>query len=301
MDGAVVIVGGTSGLGLRLAETYAARGRDVVITGRDADRCVRRSPAGIAGRHGRRRSRFDLAEPETIAAAPRAGRRRRPPRARRDRARREPRRASTTSRARLRLVTLKLVGYTEVVHTLAPRLAPGRVDPPLRRAGAAPAVSGLDDGHDRERRRLRARRARWRVELAPIRVNAHPSRHRRRLARVGGRSPRRSSATSARTPLGRTVTMDEIVGRLDLPARERRRERGQPRGRRRMAAAVDRSASPSSGSGRWARRSRERILDAGYPLVVFNRTPERAEPLAARGRDGARLGRRRRSSARTSA
>ena len=31
-EGVVVIVGGTSGLGLRLAEKYAARGTDVVIT-----------------------------------------------------------------------------------------------------------------------------------------------------------------------------------------------------------------------------------------------------------------------------
>ena len=29
----------------------------------------------------------------------------------------------------------------------------------------------------------------------------------------------------------------------------------------------------------------ERLLDAGYPLVVNNRTPEKAEALAARGAD----------------
>jgi len=47
-DGAVVIVGGTSGLCLRLAETYAARGRDVVITGRDPARTADVA-ASIAG------------------------------------------------------------------------------------------------------------------------------------------------------------------------------------------------------------------------------------------------------------
>jgi short-subunit dehydrogenase involved in D-alanine esterification of teichoic acids len=43
-QGSVVIVGGTSGIGLRLAETYAARGRHVVITGRNVERT-----AGVAG------------------------------------------------------------------------------------------------------------------------------------------------------------------------------------------------------------------------------------------------------------
>ena len=37
-QGTVVIVGGTQGLGRRLAERYAERGRDVIITGRDAAR-----------------------------------------------------------------------------------------------------------------------------------------------------------------------------------------------------------------------------------------------------------------------
>ena len=65
-DGAVVVVGGTSGIGLRLAETYAGRGRKVVLTGRSADRC-----AGAAGAiEGDVDScALDLAEPEQLASA----------------------------------------------------------------------------------------------------------------------------------------------------------------------------------------------------------------------------------------
>ncbi len=37
------------------------------------------------------------------------------------------------------------------------------------------------------------------------------------------------------------------------------------------------------GLGKMGEPIAERVLDAGYPLVVFNRNPERARPLAARG------------------
>ena len=62
-----MIVGGTSGLGLRLAETYAARGRDVVITGRDAERCAGIA-AGIEGPGKIHFRALDLAEPEGLGA-----------------------------------------------------------------------------------------------------------------------------------------------------------------------------------------------------------------------------------------
>jgi NAD(P)-dependent dehydrogenase (short-subunit alcohol dehydrogenase family) len=206
-SGASVIVGGTSGLGLRLAETLAERGRDVVITGRDADRCARIG-AGIPGGTVTPIA-FDLAEPETIGAAL------------------EPVgpvehlvlaaierdynhvREYDIARA-LRLVTLKLVGYTEVVHTLAPRFAPGAsvllfggqaLSRPYPGSSTVTTVNGGVSG-------LVGTMA---LELAPIRVNAiHPG--------IVGDSPEWASKpeaverTTARTLIGRTVTMDEIVG-----------------------------------------------------------------------------------------
>jgi NAD(P)-dependent dehydrogenase (short-subunit alcohol dehydrogenase family) len=206
-SGAAVIVGGTSGLGLRLAETFAARGRDVVITGRDADRC-----AGIASAISGANVipiAFDLAEPEKIAAAL------------------EPvgpvehlvlaaierdyNHVLEYDVARaLRLVTLKLVGYTEVVHALAPRFVPGTsillfggqaLARPYPGSSTVTTVNGGVSG-------LVGTMA---LELAPVRVNAlHPG--------VVGDSPEWApktemvEKTAARTLIGRTVTMDEIVG-----------------------------------------------------------------------------------------
>ena len=66
--GSVVVVGGTSGIGLGIATAYASRGRDVVITGRTEERCTD-AARGIAG-PGEVGSRvFDLAQPQTIATA----------------------------------------------------------------------------------------------------------------------------------------------------------------------------------------------------------------------------------------
>jgi NAD(P)-dependent dehydrogenase (short-subunit alcohol dehydrogenase family) len=207
-DPAVVIVGGTSGICLRLAESYAARGRDVVITGRD--------PAGassvaasIAGPGTVSACAVELSEPETIAGSL-AGI------GAVDRLvlgaidRDENTIAAYDIAAAQRLVTLKLVGYAEVVHALLPRLAPDASillfgGLALRRPyPGSTTVTTVNGGVTGLVNTLA-------VELAPRRVNAiHPA--------VVGDSPHWAAKPAsvleplvARTPLGRLVTMDEIV------------------------------------------------------------------------------------------
>src|SRR5262245_36533711 len=118
MPGSVVIVGGTSGIGLGLAQRYAGGGRQVVITGGDDER-GNELAASITGAGGVEGRGFDLAEPAAIGTAlADVGDVDRLVLAaieRDDNAVREYDVARAT-----RLVTLKLVGYTEVVHSMAP-------------------------------------------------------------------------------------------------------------------------------------------------------------------------------------
>jgi NAD(P)-dependent dehydrogenase (short-subunit alcohol dehydrogenase family) len=205
--GTVVIVGGTQGLGRELAQSYADEGRDVVVTGRDSGR-AEAAAKEIGG--STRGIGFDLAEPETIA----------------DRLTGLAKvdylvlaaieRDTNTVRdydvaAALRLVTLKLVGYTEVVHALLPQLSDDSAiliygglarDRPYPGSTTVTTVNG---GVTSLVRTLV-------IELAPIRVNAmHP-------AIVGdspqwiGMPPERLQALVDRTPIGRLVTMAEVVG-----------------------------------------------------------------------------------------
>jgi NAD(P)-dependent dehydrogenase (short-subunit alcohol dehydrogenase family) len=205
--GTVVIVGGTQGLGRELAQSYADEGRDVVVTGRDSGR-AEAAAKEIGG--STRGIGFDLAEPETIA----------------DRLTGLAKvdylvlaaieRDTNTVRdydvaAALRLVTLKLVGYTEVVHALLPQLSDDSAiliygglarDRPYPGSTTVTTVNG---GVTSLVRTLV-------IELAPIRVNAmHP-------AIVGdspqwiGMPPERLQALVVRTPIGRLVTMAEVVG-----------------------------------------------------------------------------------------
>jgi len=199
----VLIVGGTSGLGLEIARYYADAGHRVTLTGRGADRAAEAASeiggntTGIA---------LDLTAPHDIAPALAgvgavdglvlAA-------IERD--------VNTVGdydidRA-LRLVTLKLVGYTEVVHAVAPRIAPdgaivlfGGLAKERPYPGST-TVSTVNGGVEGLLNTLV-------VELAPIRVNAiHPG--------IVGDSPywreRDLSHVVARTPCGRLAQMSDIV------------------------------------------------------------------------------------------
>ena len=205
--GCVVVVGGTSGLGLEVARHYAAEGREVVLSGRDPARAqaVADEVGGKARGIG-----LDLAEPAQLA----------------DRLagveavghlvlaaieRDENRIASFDLHGATRLATLKLIGYAQVVHLLAPRmdqagavvLFGGRaMDRPYPGSTMVSTVNGGVTGlvHSLA------------VELAPIRCNAvHPG--------IVGDSPYWSAKGDAalepvrnRTPGGRLVTMEDVVG-----------------------------------------------------------------------------------------
>jgi NAD(P)-dependent dehydrogenase (short-subunit alcohol dehydrogenase family) len=206
-NGSVVIVGGTRGLGREVAQQYADAGRDVVITGREQAACDA-CAAEIGG--ATRAIALDLAEPHAIAgrladvgdvqylvlvAIDRD---------------------SNTVKdydidAAVRLVTLKLVGYTEVIHTLAPRFT---ADSAILMFGGlardrpypgSTTVTTVNGGVTSLVRTLVG-------ELAPTRVNAlHPA--------IVGDSPQwrdmpaeSHDALVRRTPIGRLVTMAEVVG-----------------------------------------------------------------------------------------
>jgi NAD(P)-dependent dehydrogenase (short-subunit alcohol dehydrogenase family) len=206
-ESTVAIVGGTSGIGLRLAATYAARGSRVVITGRDLERAAQ-AAATIAGPGTVQPVAFDLAEPELIAGSlARLGTVDRLVLSAIDR---DENSVATYDIARAtKLVTLKLIGYTEVVHALHERLAPDAsillfgglaLRRPYPGSTSVTTVNGGVTGlvHTMA------------VELAPIRVNGiHPG--------IVGDSPywvgkhAALDNVSARTPLGRTVRMDEVV------------------------------------------------------------------------------------------
>jgi NAD(P)-dependent dehydrogenase (short-subunit alcohol dehydrogenase family) len=205
--GDVVIVGGTQGLGRELAQSYADEGREVVVTGRDQSRADA-AASEIGG--STRGIGFDLADPHTIA----------------DRLagvgevdylvlaaiERDVNKVQEYDvDAALRLVTLKLVGYTEVIHALLPNLGPDSsilIYGGLARDRPYPGsttVTTVNGGVTSLVRTLV-------IELAPVRVNAlHP-------AIVGDSpqwrdmAPERHQALVDRTPIGRLVTMAEVVG-----------------------------------------------------------------------------------------
>ena len=206
-----VVIGGTSGIGLEVARTRAARGDEVVLTGRDRERSaeVAKSVDGdVAG------LALDLNDTHGLADAL-AG-------------------VGTVDRLVVcaierdqnsiadynvdratKLAVLKLVGYTEVIHTLLPRMNddssvvlfggrakdrpyPGSITVSTVNGGIVGLVTALA------------------LEMAPIRVNAlHPG--------IVGDSPFWSDKPEgvldgyvSRTPTRRLASMQDIVDGVDF-------------------------------------------------------------------------------------
>lgn len=200
-----MVVGGTAGLGLEIARHYAGRGRRVVISGRDPDRS-----AVVAKELGEQVSAvaFDLAEPRSIAPAlADVGAVDRLALVAIDRD--ENRVRDYDIDRAIRLVTLKLVGYTETVHALTPRLSDDAAvlvfgglakERPYPGSTTVTTVNGGVTGLVRTLVH----------ELAPIRVNAiHP-------AIVGdspywAEKPAAVDAAKDRMLTKRGVTMADVV------------------------------------------------------------------------------------------
>ena len=202
--GAVVVVGGTRAIGLELVRHYAGRGDEVVLTGRDPGN-VEQAVASVPGTRG---LVFDLAEPHAIRDALRdIGPVSRLALVAIDRDQNTIRDYDIDKA--IRLVTLKLVGFTAVVSALVDRLdASSSIllfggmakERPYPGSTTVTTVNGGIVGVTRT----------LVTELAPIRVNSiHPG--------VVGDSPYWSGKTAAiekytsETPLGRLCAMDEIV------------------------------------------------------------------------------------------
>jgi NAD(P)-dependent dehydrogenase (short-subunit alcohol dehydrogenase family) len=205
-QGTVVIIGGTSEFGKRIAQHYAAEGRPVVVTSRDTGRAA--TAAQETGNNCIGLS-LDLSKPHDIAKALANVNDV-------DRLvvlaidRDENTARNYNINGALNLVTLKLVGYTEVIHALLPRMRKnGSVvlygglakDRPYPGSTTVTTVNGgvMTMVHTLA------------IELAPLRVNAiHPA--------IVGDSPYWAGKPAevlerfrARTPLGELVTVADVV------------------------------------------------------------------------------------------
>jgi NAD(P)-dependent dehydrogenase (short-subunit alcohol dehydrogenase family) len=205
LDARVLIIGGTGGIGRALAERYGSLGSDVVITSRSADRAA--ATAAEIGSNVRGIA-LDIAEPEQIAdmlasvgpidrllivAIERDS---------------NTVRNYDIAKAR-RAVTVKLVGYTEVVHTMLDRMSDDSSvvifgglagERPYPGSTSVTMVNGAVSSMIKT----------MAVELAPIRFNAiHPG--------IIGDTPAWADkpaaleAARARTPGGRLATTEDVV------------------------------------------------------------------------------------------
>lgn len=200
-----VIVGGTAGIGAEIGRALALRGDDVVITGRSPEKA--RAAASMLGKNVQGIG-FDISRPHTIAEALAGiGRVRnlvigaieRDTNTVKD---------YNIDRA-INLVTMKVVGYTAVIHALHSRLESNASivlfgglakERPYPGSTTVTAVNGAVTSMVRT----------LATELAPMRVNAiHPG--------IIGDSPywagkaEALARTVARTPIGRLATMQEVV------------------------------------------------------------------------------------------
>ena len=206
-----VVIGGTSGIGLEIVRGRAGRGDEVFLSGRDATRAAEVA-ASIEGKvtgiavdlndtHGLADALSDVGEVDRLVIAA----------IERD----QNSIADYDVDRATRLAVLKLVGYTEVVHTLLPRMHdessvvlfggrakdrpyPGSVTVSTVNGGIVGLVNALA------------------LEMAPVRVNAiHPG--------IVGDSPFWSGKPEgvlegyvSRTPTGRLATMADIVDAVDF-------------------------------------------------------------------------------------
>jgi NAD(P)-dependent dehydrogenase (short-subunit alcohol dehydrogenase family) len=204
--GAVVVVGGTAGLGLGVARHYAEQGHQVVVTGRDAERA--KAAAAELGPLAQIAT-FDLARPHEISAGlADVGPVDHLVLAAIDRGTNTV--VGYDIDDAIRLVTLKLVGYVETIRALLPRIGRERGSILLfggqakdRPYPGSTMVSTVNGG-------IVGMMTTLAVELKPLRVNSiHPG--------IVGDSPYwvgKDDAVAravAQTPTGRTVTMADIV------------------------------------------------------------------------------------------
>ncbi|TXN29368.1 SDR family NAD(P)-dependent oxidoreductase [Lacisediminihabitans profunda] len=217
-DRTIVVIGGTSGIGLEIARDVVARGDRVVLSGRDLARAQE-----VASSLGERATgvAIDLSRPEGIRAGLAT--------------------VGTVNGLVLvaierdantvrdydiaratQLVVLKLVGYTEVIHTLIDRLEPSGETGIVLFGGRAKdipypgstTVSTINGGVEGMTTTLA-------LELAPIRVNAlHPG--------IIGDSPFWAGKPAAvldghrsRTPGHQLATMVDVVDATQFLLRNR--------------------------------------------------------------------------------
>lgn len=203
-----VVLGGTQGIGKELVKSLVAQGSTVYLSGRTMES----AESAVAEVRGDTHPlALDLSDPASLGAAlagvPRVddlviGAIERDANSIKD---------YSVERA-LRLVTLKLVGYTEAIHQLLDRFGPEAsvvlfgglaLERPYPGSTTVSTVNGGVVGmvHSLS------------CELAPVRVNAvHPG--------IVGDSPywedKDNSGIVSRTPLGRLVTMGEIVSAVEF-------------------------------------------------------------------------------------